>query len=382
MKESWFSRISSKLRVILKRSNTAIADKEEQRHKHLELSQEGILPTKLIDRHRKRAIFRARKYKSDLVATNQKIVIISLLIIILVLASFSGLIYWRLYQVQDHSAFMHNITRFIPLPVAKVGSRFVTYEAYLKELRRQIYYFETHFQLDFSQTDSGSSIVTLAELKNDAMQRVVTKAYIANLADRYNLEVSDEEIAAQLGELKRQNNLGGGNDDLETILDDFWGLTIEDYRQAVADHLLRRKVIRHMDEVLDNNAYSRMTDIEAKLKVGGSFSDLANQFSEDIVTARNGGIYNFTFSSDTQQEHPLVVEAVFNTEIGQISDIIDTGRRLEIIKVLSDEGDGLRRAAHITIYYLSLGEILDDIYQNQPVTIYIDDVIYSPEISD
>ena len=376
--KEWLISLRTALRSL---TNRIFSKDKKQNLKTLNLSSEGLLPTKSIDRHRNRILSRARKYKSSIIDTHQKLIVISLFIILALILAFGGLMYWRLYKLQDYSSFSYNLTKILPLPVAKVGNTFVEYEDYLRELKRQIYYFETHYQLDFSD-EQANDFITLAELKNQAMQKVITNTYIDQLAQRYNLEITQAEIDQQLNLLRSQGRLGSNLEDLQDVVYNFWGITFEEYRQTVADNLLRQKVIKHMDEVLENKAYERMTEIETKLQTNQSFTELASQLSEDISTARNGGVYNFNFTKDTQEEHPLVVEAVFKTEIGEVSEIIDTGRRLEIIKVISDEGDGIRRAAHISIYYLPLSEILTDIHAKQPVNIYIDDVSYALLASD
>ena len=335
-----------------------------------------IVINRTLERHRRRIIRRAQQYRSFFINTNQHIVSISLVVLIVAGLVFSGFIYLRLYRNQDYSVFIYNVTQILPLPVARVGSSFVSYEDYLRNLRRQIHYFETQQQVDFSQPDPDAQI-TLVELKNAAMQRVIDQVYIEKLAQRYDLSVTSEEIDERLELLQAQNKLGRDLDDIEDVLDNFWGLTLEEYRQIVANKILQQKVIRQMDETLENNAYARMQTILRRLNGSEDFAELAIIHSEDVITSVNGGEYNFLLDLEEREEDPLVLKAIFETPVGQFSDIIDTGERLEIIKVLSDEGEGLRRAAHIRISYLLLSDVLKDIREEEPVEIYVDDVIYN-----
>ena len=335
------------------------------------INREQVVVTKTIEKHRRRIIRRAQRYRSFFINTNQYVVSISLVVVIVAVILFSGVVYFRLYRNQDYSVFIYNITRVLPMPVARVGSSFVSYEEYLRELRRQVHYFETQQQIDFSQPEEDAQI-TLAELKIVAMQRVIDQAYIEKLAQRHDLSVEPEEVDQYLRLLQAQNKLGRDLSDIEDVLGSFWGLNLDEYRQIVADNILRQKVIRVMDKELGNDAYARMEIILRQLNGGEDFASLAIRYSENATTAVNGGEYNFLLDLEEQEEDPLVLQAIFETPVERFSEILDTGQRLEVIRVLSDEGEGLRRAAHISISYLPLSDVLKDIREEEPITIYID----------
>ena len=355
-----------------------------------------VLETKSVEKQRQKIIKQAQKHRLTFISTNQRIVTTSLLVLLCATLFFASFTYWRLYQVQDYSDFSYNVTRILPLPVARVGSSFVMYEDYLRELKRQVHYFEHQQQIDLSQ-DDGQNLITLAELKNLAMQRAVTRIYVRKLAQEYDIEpVSQEEINQRLEDLKKQSKINKDGE-LEDVLLTYWGLSLSEYRKVVEDIILQEKVTRSLDAneefiqslergadgsgALVGGAQERAEDIRRLLNTGGDFSALAREFSEDINTANRGGEYNFLISADSQQEHPLVVEAIFATPVGRYSDIIDTGQRLEIVKVLDDENDGPRRAAHITIFYISLSEMLKELEAEHKPTIYIEGVEYIPNVS-
>ena len=335
-----------------------------------------MLATKILEKHRRRTIRRAQKYRSFFIRTNQHMVTISLALLIVAVLVFSAFVYWRLYRVQDHSAFMHNVTRVVPLPVGRVGSSFISYKDYLQDLRRQIYYFETQQQLDFAQS-SPDDQVTLDELKNASLRRTIDRIYISKLAQRHSLSINPAEVDTRIELLQSQNKLGGDLDDIEDVLANFWGITLEEYRQIIADQLLQQEVVRYAD-ALDNGAYERMESVLLQLKGGADFAETAGMYSEDVVTAVRGGEYNFLLDLEEQDEDPLVLKAIFETPVGQFSEIVDTGQRLAIVKVLADEGGGLRRVAHISISYLALSDVLRDIREEEPVTLYIEGVNYRP----
>ena len=341
------------------------------------LSSEEMLATRILERHRRRTIRRAQRYRSFLIRTNQRMVGVSLVLLVIAGLVFGIFVYWRLYQVQDYSAFSHNITRVVPLPLGRVGSSFIPYKDYLADLRRQVHYFETQQQLDFSQPEEDD-LVSLAELKNFSLQRIIDRIYIRKLADRHGLSVSQAEVDRELSLLQAQNKLGGDLDDIQGVLAGFWGLELDDYRQLVVDQLLRDKVVAYMDVSLGNDAHQRAEEVLRQLKAGSDFSEMAGIYSEDVASSLRGGEYDVLLDLEEQDEHPRVLKAAFETPAAGFSEIIDTGRRLVIVKVLADEGGGLRRAAHISISYLALSDVLAEIREEEPVELYVEGVEYTP----
>ena len=304
---------------------------------------------------------------------------VSLALLIIAGLLFGAFVYWRLYRVQDYSAFSYNITRLVPLPLGRVGSSFIPYKDYLRDLRRQVYYFETQQQLDFSQPEEDD-LVSLIELKSFSLQRVIDRIYIQKLADRHGLSVSPAEVDQELRLLQTQNKLGGDLDDIRGVLTGFWSLDLDSYRQLVANQLLQDKVVSSMDVSLNNNARQRAEAVLRQLKAGADFGEMAGTYSEDVTTSLRGGEYNFLLDLEEQDEHPRILQAAFETPVGQFSEVVDTGRRLVIVKVLADEGGGLRRAANISISYLALSDVLKDIRQDEPAELYIEGVEYVPAL--
>ena len=342
-------------------------------------AEDNLLEMRSVDKYRQRIIRRTRKHWSAVIKTKRKVVAISLSLVVAAALLFSSLVYWRLYQVQDYSQTAYNITRLIPLPVARAGSTFVSYEDYLRDLRRQIHYFETHQGIDF-ENNTAEDLITLGELKNQSLTRAVNQTYIRELAQRYNLRVNPEDVEARLDLLRRHNRLNSLQE-LEVVLQNFWGFNLSDYRRSLTDELLREAVVKRADRQ-ENKAYERLQAVAERLRQGEDFGQVAVEVSEDFATAVNRGEYGFLIDRRHQEVDPIVLEAVFQTEVGQVSPIIDTGRRLEIIKVLADEGQGLRRVAHITIFYLPLSDVLRDIQTSDPVKVYIKGVTYFPDTVD
>lgn len=305
------------------------------------------------------------KYRSSVIITPRRLVGLSLLIMFLAMIGLISYVSVRAYRHQDYSQFMSDVTRVIPVPVARVDTTFISYHEYLQELRRYTHYFESQQDLDLSDPNNDN---ILRDLKQRSLRHVVNQVYIDRLASEHKIKISDDEVEAELALLRQQNKLGGNEAETAAVLGEFFGLSIDEFLDRIRDELLKQKVVAKLDQ---RQAQSRAESIRQRAVAGEDFAELAQLNSDDPVSSAIGGEYNFWLDIDEQNETPAVLAAVFETEVGGISPIIQTGYRLEIIKVLEENSEGQRRAAHISFYFSTEVEILRDIKERQPAVYYL-----------
>ena len=306
------------------------------------------------------------KYRSAVIITPRRLVGLSLLVFVLALASLVAYVSVRAYRHQDYSIFMVNVTRVVPIPAARVGLTFISYHDYLSELRRYTHYFEVQQQdVDLSSPEQADF---LSDLKHRALHHVVNQVYVDKLAGAHQIEVTDEEIETKFDLLRQQNKLGGNEAETAAVLGEFFGLSIDEYLGRIKDELLRQKVVAKLDA---RKAQEKAEAIHRQAAEGADFAALARDNSDDIRSAAIGGEYNFWLDLNEQNEAPEVLAAVFTTEVGGVSSIVQTGYRLEIIKVLEENSVGQRRAAHISVYFSSEVEVLKTIKDEQPTVYYL-----------
>lgn len=316
-----------------------------------------------VAEHREEVLKGARKYIYPLQHSKHKIVVISSTLFITTVAAillYGGL---ALYKFQSTSTFVYRIAQVIPLPVGRVDGHFVSYESYLFELRHYIHYYETQQKLDFSTKEGQQQ---LDNYKQRALQDVIDQAYVKKLAKQNNVSVSSKEVDDTIALVRNQNRLGASDQVFEDVLRDFWGWSLNDFKRSLRDQLLARKVVSK----LDTDAHTKAEAALAAIKAGAPFADLAVKYSDDSDTKDNGGEYSGTIDKSNRDIDARVTSAMFALQPGEVSDIIDTGYTLEIVRLNSFE-NGKAHASHIQINFKDISTWLDPLKEKEKAHRYI-----------
>ncbi len=299
-----------------------------------------------VAEHREQLLRGARKYIYPLEHAKHRIVLISAWIFSAAVIMFFAYVGLALYKFQSTSTFLYYVTLAIPFPVAKAGPSWVSYESYLFELRHYTHYYQTQQGINFSDARGKQQ---LAAFKKQAMQEVINDAYVKQLASKYGVSVSDQEVSNEVQLVRQQNRLGSSDQEFADVLKQFWGWSVGDFQRELKMQLLAQKVVAK----LDAGTQSRAATVLAKLQSGNKFSDLAKQYSDDTATKNNGGEYPGIIDSTDQDLPPQVLNQLLALQPGQVSGVINTGYTLEIDKVLSVK-NGKIRAAHIVFNFNSI----------------------------
>lgn len=302
--------------------------------------------------HREEVISKARKFIYPLPHSKNRIVIISSSIFALAVISFFSYCLISLYHFKSTNTFLYRITQVIPFPIAKAGKDYVAYENYLFNLRRYTHYYETQLKVDFK---NGKEKAQLAEYKKKALQQVIDDAYIKQLAQKYNISVTDREINDEISDMRAQNRLGDSDKVFEDVLKDYWGWSISDFKRSLRSQIMAQKLLA----LLDSDTKSRAQNALAELRSGTDFSATAKKYSEDIYSKDNGGEYGFAIDRTSRAISSAATNALYSLKAGSFSDVVNTGYNLEILKVIEINGEKLR-AAHIVFNFKDIGVYLTD----------------------
>lgn len=316
-----------------------------------------------ISDHREEVLKSARKYIYPLQHSKHRVVRISLALLVMVVVAFFAYCGLSLYRFQTTSGFVYAITKVVPFPVAKVGHSWVSYESYLFELRRNMHYYQTQQQTDFSSKDGK---VQLKRLKQQAMDQVVQDAYIKQLAAKNGASVTAQDVDNQLALVRSQNRLGSSDGVFKEVLKEFWGWNEGDFKRELRQQLLKQEVVTKLDKSTAVRA-----DVALKqLQTGKDFATVATQLSDDFATRPAGGAYAQTITANDRDIAPAVMQALFKLKPGQVSGVVNTGYTLEILKVLDKTGSSLH-ASHIQFNFQPVATFTKPLQTKTPPKAYI-----------
>ncbi len=313
--------------------------------------------------HREEVLKGARKYIYPLQHSKHRVVFISSAVFVVSLVVFFTYCILSLYRFQSTSPFIYRVTQVIPFPIARTGSTLVDYENYLFELRHYMHYYETQQKLSF-EDESGKQ--QLNEFKKRALDKVIDDAYVKRLAREYKVDVTDKEIDDQIELLRSQNRLGNNDKVFEDVLQDFWGWSLADFKRSLKQQLLTQKLAA----TLDTETQPRAQKVLEEIRNGKDFAVAAREYSDDTATKENGGDFGFAIEKNNRDIPAQTVEALFKLQPGQVSDLVNIGYALQIVKNLELQGDRVK-AAHIVFNFQDISRRLNDEKEKQKTRVYI-----------
>ena len=313
-----------------------------------------------VAEHRDEVLKGARKYIYPLQHSKHRIVLITVGILILTAIFFFTYCIIGLYRSQAHNAFLYRVTQVIPFPIARSGATMVAYENYLFELRRSLHYYnnQVEYDKDASQVE---------KIKKDSLDQVINDAYISMLAKENDISVSDGEVEERIKIVREQNRLGSNDRVFEDVLEDFWGWSVQDFRRSVKQQILTEKVVAKLDTETQGKAAAAANKVN---QPGANFAELAKQLSDDPSAKQNGGDYGIGIDKSNRDIPPQIIEALFKMKPGQVSDVINTGQTLEIVRLNEINGDSVK-ASRITFRLKDPSTFINDMKEKRPLRVYI-----------
>lgn len=316
-----------------------------------------------VSEHREEMLKSARKYIYPLQHSKHSVVRISIGLFAAVVIAFFAFCTFSLYKLHSTSRFMYAVTQVVPFPVGKAGSRWISYESYLFELRRNMHYYQTQQQTNFKTKDGQAQ---LTRLRQQALDQVTRDAYVKELAAQNHVTVSNRDVDNQLAILRNQNRLGSSDRVFKEVLNEFWGWDEGDFKRELRGQLLQQKVANKLDVKAHNSAQAALTEV----KSGADFAAVAAKYSEDLGTKGSGGVYPQAITVNDRDTNPAITDALSRVQPGQTSDIIDAGYTLEILKVVDRTGNSMH-AAHIQFNIRPITDFTKPLQQKQPPHYYL-----------
>ncbi len=310
--------------------------------------------------HREEVLKGARKYIYPLQHSKHRIIVITSTIVVVAILGFLTYCILALYKFYQYNTFLYRTSQVVPFPIARIDDNFIAYENYLFELRRYVHYYQTQ------QKNLFGGEKQISQFRHQALQSVINDGYVKILAHQNHVGVSDKEVNARIAEVREQNRLGSNNKVFTDVLRDYWGWSVADFKRSLKEQILSEKVVAKLDAA----DMARATAALAQLKSGADFAAVAKQTSDDSTAQTNGGDYGFAITKTNPNVPPQVVDELFKLKPGQVSEIINAGTTLEIVKVNQVNGDSVT-AQHIVFGLKDISTYIEPLKNKQPPKTYV-----------
>lgn len=311
------------------------------------------ITTDTVADHRERILAGGRKYKYPIQYAKHKLIITAVLIIVAVIILSTALAWWQLYPNQNTSQFMYRITKFIPVPVAKVDGQNVLYSDYLMKYLSSVHYLEEKEKVNLGTEDGERRIMYI---KQQSMDDAVADAYAEKLAKDMDISVSEEEVEGYIEESRQQESGEMSEQSYNAIISSYYNWSPEEYRYAIKKKLLRQKVSYSIDE----QALSLANAISSKLKKNSKIvlKDLAGDYKDDVSYGLSGWV------PKNNQDGGLA-QVASGMKVGDISEVVKSkiGDGYYIIKLLKINDDQVNYEyikIPLTVFDSQLNKIKED----------------------
>jgi parvulin-like peptidyl-prolyl isomerase len=196
----------------------------------------------------------------------------------------------------------------------------------------------------------------LTQVRQNVLNGLIEQAVIEQAAAAAGITVTGEELESALQE---SIALGQGQESFEAWLAEN-NLTLEEFRETQRSQLLASKMIEQVTARVPTTAEqvharhilaadpAKAQSVLEQLQAGANFAGLAQQLSEDASTAANGGDLGW-FPRDVPLMPPVVVEAAFALNPGEVSQPVQSDQGVHIITVEARE-DNRPLAPEILLY--------------------------------
>ncbi len=275
----------------------------------------GRITNDTLAEHRQQVLAGGRKFKYPVQYARHRLVMNTIIISVLAVVLLVTLGWYLLYQAQSTSNFMYRVTKVIPAPVAAIEGEQVRYSDFLMKYRSAEHYLTQKEKVD-PRTEDGQN--QLKFVKEQAMEDAIADAYAAKLAKEMGIEVSNADFEVFLKQQRQSSDGEVSEATYVTVIEDYYGWSLDEYRDAMKSKLLRQKVAY----ALDTDAQALAQSIETQLKTQGA--DL-NAIAIALNAQKQGAVSYWpdAWVPKTNQDGGLAAAAL-KLQKGQVSQAIKT----------------------------------------------------------
>lgn len=310
----------------------------------------GRITTDTLAEHREKVLAGGRKFKYPVQYQRHKLVINAAIISLASLLVLVGLGWYLLYPAQNTSEFMYRVTKVIPVPVAVVDGQQVRYSDYLMQYRSNLHYLVEKEQVDIT-TENGKR--QLDFIKSQSMEGAIANAFAVKKARELDIQVTDAELETFLTQQRQVTDGEVSEATYNSVIEDYYGWSADEYRDAMKSKLLRQKVAFALDE----NATKITETVEQRVKAGQTnLAALAEELNKE-----EQGVLMFTPAAWVPRDNRDggLAKAASDLQKGQISAAVKTttGDGYHYVQLIDSNEDNVQFVS----LYIPLTEFKDQL---------------------
>lgn len=323
----------------------------------------GRITNDTLAEHREKVLAGGRKFKYPVQYQRHKLVINAVIIGVVALLILIGTGWYLLYKAQNTSEFMYRVTKVVPVPVAVIDGEPVRYSDYLMQYRSQVHYLTEKEQIDVTSEDGKRQ---LEYVKTQSMNEAVADAYASKLAREKDIEVTNADLETFLKQQRQASDGEVSEATYNSVIQDYYGWSPEEYRDAMKHKLLRQKV----SFAVDAQAATQSEDLKKAITSGAT--DL-QKLTDDTNTA-SGTKLQFMPATTvplTNRDGGLALAAAALTP-GQISNTVTTtaGNGYYYVKLI-EKNDAQLRYEYVFVPLTEFQAMLEKLRKDDKLTQFI-----------
>lgn len=316
-----------------------------------------------LEESREEILAKGKKFRYPFQYAKHRLVIITILISIVALATF-GIIGWiQLYKVQNTSDVMYRFTRAFGLPVAKIDGVSVRYSDYLMLYRSSI----KSIERQQGTLDNSEDSNRLRDYyKRQALSSAEEYSYAMAKLDEIGKGVTDAEIDEVINEHKTIDGEVRSDSAFSGIVRDNFGLSIDEYRRMIKLSLAKKKYSAE----IDSRAKSLVSEIAKALEGEKDFGKISEAY-------KNNDIFDFETLSEmvdsTNLDSGRASKAMSLKEVGDVSEgfISKNGDGYYFVKLTAREGNKVKYDS-IWVRFTEFDKKMQEIRNDNKIDEYIE----------
>lgn len=244
------------------------------------------------------------------------------------------------YQLHWDGPLTRQVLRIVPLPVAVVNGRFITFA--------QFYESQDLYRALMAVKGYSTAAREVTGLQSGPfLDFLIENRIVADMAAKHDLQITGQESDRYFQYLSATFARGAASSDRS--FGEKFGPGREQFKtEVVYPDLLRKKMqIAFLEEADNSSQYMRATAVRGELSSGGDFAEAAAAYSEDESSKYIGGEMGVFAREELP---PWFADLVFSLNPGQISDVIaapDGYHIMEVISKYDDAGVSRVQVRHI-----------------------------------